>query len=111
MSAGSIAGTIPAAFVLRRFGVRTTIVGAFLSIACISLIRATVFHPIVLIASAFAGGFCFASYAVTIAPAVAQWTTERARPLGFSLVFSLGIGIGILGNFAGGRLPGLFARS
>ncbi|HXJ39145.1 MAG TPA: MFS transporter [Bryobacteraceae bacterium] len=111
MSAGSIAGTIPAAFVLRRFGIRTTIAGAFVSIAFISLIRATVFHPALLVASAFAGGFCFASYAVTIAPAVAQWTTERARPLGFSLVFSLGIGIGVLGNVVGGRLPGLFERS
>jgi MFS family permease len=105
MSAGSIAGTIPAAYILRRLGIRTAIAMTFAGVAAICVIRAAILTPAALMGSAFAGGFLFACYAVTIAPAVAQWTTERARPRGFSLVFSLGIGIGILANLAGGHLP------
>jgi predicted MFS family arabinose efflux permease len=46
-----------------------------------------------------------------MAPVIAQLTTERNRPLGFSLFFVLGIGLGILGGLVGGRLPGLVQHS
>ena len=68
-------------------------------------VRALAGIPSLLIASAFVGGFLFSFYAVSIAPTVAQLTTDRARPFGFSLFFSLGIGIGVLAGLAGGRLP------
>jgi predicted MFS family arabinose efflux permease len=41
-----------------------------------------------------------------IAPIVTGLSTERRRPLGFSLFFSAGIATGILGGFLGGHLPG-----
>ena len=41
---------------------------------------------------------------------MAQLTTPKNRPLGFSLVFSSGIGIGVFGGVIGGRLPVWFAR-
>jgi predicted MFS family arabinose efflux permease len=59
---------------------------------------------------AFVSGLTLSIWAVCISPAVAQMTTERQRPFAFSLVFSLGIGVGALGGLVGGRLPGWFAK-
>jgi MFS family permease len=109
MSIGSLTGTVPAAFVLHRFGLRNSLVGAFSGLGVVCVIRAIAAAPFVLIASAFLGGFVFSLYAVSIAPTVAELTTRRARPFGFSLVFSLGIAIGVLAGVAGGRLPALLA--
>ncbi len=109
-SIGSLTGTVPAAFVLHRFGLRNTLVGTFSGFALVCVIRAIAAVPFVLIASAFVGGFVFSFYAVSIAPTVAELTTQRARPFGFSLVFSLGIAIAVFAGVAGGRLPALLAR-
>ena len=107
MSIGSIAGTLPAAFVLHKLGIRTTLVATLSAIAAVCAVRTLAVTPSLLIASAFAGGFLFSFYAVSIAPTVAQLTTERSRPFAFSLFFSLGIGIGVLAGLAGGQLPAL----
>jgi len=109
MGLGSIAGTIPAAFVLRRFGLRGTLIVTFLGVATVCAVRTLAVSPASLIGSAPASGFLLSFYAVSLAPAVAQMTTERSRPLGFSLVFSLGIGIGVCAGVVGGRLPGLLS--
>ena len=58
-------------------------------------------------ATAFLGGIAMSLWAVSIPPAVAQLTTERARPFGFSVVFATGIGMGVVGGLLGGRLPAL----
>ena len=107
MSIGSIAGTLPAAFVLNRLGVRTTLVLTLSTFSAVCAVRTIATAPLLLIGSAVAGGFLFSFYAVSIAPTIAQFTTERSRPFGFSLFFSVGIGIGFLAGFAGGRLPAL----
>jgi predicted MFS family arabinose efflux permease len=107
MSAGSIAGTIPAGLVARRFGLRTTLLGAFLLGPAIGVIRATAATPAVLTGSAFAWGFVFAAYAVCLAPVVTAMTSERSRPFAFSLIFSCGIGAAALGGIVGGHLPSL----
>ncbi len=109
MTTGSLAGCIPAAAAIRRFGVRSTLLAAFLLIACLSALRATVPFAPILVALAFVAGFIACTWGVAISPLVAQLTTERNRSLGFSLVFSSGVGIGVLGGFVGGRLPGKFA--
>jgi predicted MFS family arabinose efflux permease len=111
MSVGSIAGTLPAAYVLHNFGIRTTLVVTLFSLAVVSAFRALAEVPSLLIVSAFAGGFLFSFYAVSIAPTVAQLTTDRARPFGFSLFFSLGIAIGVLAGLIGGRLPTWMAEA
>jgi predicted MFS family arabinose efflux permease len=110
MTAGSLAGCIPAAAAIRRFGMRSTLLGAFVAIACISAIRATVTPAPLLVALAFLAGFVGSTWGVAISPTVAGLTTERNRALGFSLIFSSGVGIGVLGGFAGGLLPGRFAH-
>jgi len=63
-----------------------------------------------MVAAAFVGGLIFSSYAISIPPAVAAFTTERSRRAGFSLVFASGIGIGVLAGLVGGRMPALLER-
>jgi MFS family permease len=110
MTAGSVAGCIPAAAAIRRFGMRSTLFAAFIAIACIAALRAVVPFAPMLAALAFIAGFAGSTWGVAISPVVAQLTTERNRSLGFSLVLSTGVGIGVLGGFAGGHLPGIFSH-
>jgi predicted MFS family arabinose efflux permease len=110
MTAGSVAGCIPAAAAVRRFGLRPTLFAAFLMIACISVLRAIVPSAPVLVALAFIGGLVQSTWGVAISPAVARLTTERNRSLGFSLIMSSGVGIGVLAGFIGGRMPGKFSQ-
>jgi predicted MFS family arabinose efflux permease len=58
-----------------------------------------------LAALAFVGGVAAAFRTVSIAPAVAQLSTEKNRARAFSLFFALAIGMGIAGGLLGGRLP------
>lgn len=110
MTAGSFAGCIPAAAALRRFGARSTLLAAFLAIAVIASLRSVVAWPPLLVALAFLAGFLGSTWGVAISPAVAQLTTERNRSLGFSLILSSGVAIGVLGGLAGGHLPATFSR-
>jgi MFS family permease len=110
MSLGSIAGTLPASFVLARLGLRRTLIATFLGISLTCAVRSLVVAGPLLVGSAFIGGLLFSFYAVALAPTVAQLTTEQSRPFGFSLVFSVGIGIAMLAGLVGGRLPALLAH-
>jgi predicted MFS family arabinose efflux permease len=110
MTAGSVAGCIPAAAIIRRFGVRSTLLVAFFAIACIAALRAIVTVPPLLVALAFIAGLAGSTWGVAISPAIAQLTTERSRSLGFSLILSTGVAIGIIGGFAGGHLPAAFSH-
>jgi MFS family permease len=107
MTGGSIAGSLLTAVAIRRFGLRNTLAGCFVSVACISALRASVTPAAALIGLAFASGLVTAAWAVSLSPAVAQLTNEKDRPIAFSFIFSTGIFIGVLGGLAGGRLPGL----
>jgi len=105
MSVGSIAGALPAPFILQRFGLHRTLVATFLLLPLVCVARVLVATRALLAASAFAGGFLFSMYAVMLPVAVAQLTAERARRLAFSMVFAAGIGVGVLANLIGGQLP------
>ncbi len=109
MTAGSLVGCLPAAAAIRRFGAKPTLFAAFIAVACISALRATVPMAPMLVALAFAAGFAMSTWGVAVSPAIAQLTTERNRSLGFSLIFSSGVGIGVLGGIVGGHLPGKFS--
>jgi len=110
MTAGGVVGSIPAAIAIGRYGIRNTLLAGFSLIFCLSALRAYVTLAPALLAFAFAAGMVAAVWAVAISPAVAQLTDVKNRPLGFSLVFSSGIAIGVLGGLAGGRLPGWLSR-
>lgn len=111
MSIGSIACTIPAGILIERFGLRKSLLLCFVFVPAVSAARAVFAPQWVLLASAFLGGFVTTIWAVAISPAITRLTTEKSRPLGFSIVFSSGIGIGILANLVASRMPGWFAHS
>jgi hypothetical protein len=103
---GGIAGTIPAGLLARRFGLRKTLVGCVALVAIVSALRALVVSEAPLLGLGFLAGAATSIWAVSLPPAIAQLTSEKSRPLGFSLVFSSGIAMGILGGLLGGQLPG-----
>ena len=74
-----------------------------------SAVRALVTAEPALLGLAFLCGCATATWAVALSPTVAHLTTERSRPLGFSLVFASGISLGVAGGVLGGRLPGWLA--
>jgi predicted MFS family arabinose efflux permease len=110
MAAGGFTGALPAGRLARRFGLRTALLTAFLLAIAIFATRALLLALPAQLVLAFLAGITLSIWAVCISPAVAQMTTERQRPFAFSLVFSLGIGVGALGGLFGGRLPGWLAH-
>jgi predicted MFS family arabinose efflux permease len=106
---GSIAGTLPAGWIAHRYGLRASLLLTISLVAAVSAVRAVVFHPAALLASAFAGGAALSGWAVQFMPAVAQLTTPQGRARGFSLFAAIGIGTGAVAGLLGGRLPGWIA--
>ena len=103
---GTVAGTIPAAFVVRRFGLRATVIGSIAVFALLIPLRTLVDARAPLIALACLWGLAFGAWAVAFAPAVAACVGEKRRATAFSVFFSAMFAIGIAGNWVGGRLPG-----
>src|SRR4029077_2402245 len=103
---GSIIGTIPAGMLAQRFGLRKTLILTFAILSVVSALRSLPLAEPSLLALAFIAGAVSTIWAVSILPAIAQLTNEKNRPIGFSISFSSGIGVGILGGLAGSRLPG-----
>ena len=102
---GSVLGTIPAAFLARRFGLRNSLLSCFALSACLTALRAVVVGRGPLIVLAFLFGLVFAVWAVLLAPMIAQSVPEKRRPSAFSIFFATMIGTGIAGGSIGGRLP------
>jgi predicted MFS family arabinose efflux permease len=107
LTAGTFAGTIPAAAISNRLGLRNTLFIALIGTAIATTFRALAVWPFALLASSFLNGFFFSFWVVSLLPAVAALTNSRNRTLGFSLITSIGIGIGAIAGLVGGRLPGL----
>lgn len=105
VTAGTFLAVLPAAAIARRIGLRNTVVIAILGTATATTLRAVVHWEPGLLCSAFLNGLFMSFWAVSLPPAVAGLTSDRNRTLGFSLITSIGIGIGALAGFIGGRLP------
>jgi MFS family permease len=103
---GSLAGTIPAAWIAHRMGLRRALIGAIGATAALTLARAYVIAATPVIALAFVASMVFSVWAVVMAPSIAAAVEERRRTAAFSLFFSLMFATGIVGNWAGGQLPG-----
>jgi predicted MFS family arabinose efflux permease len=111
MTAGTLLGVAPAAYLSRKHGVGRTLTIALVGGALAMLLRATVSGPVGLLTGATLNGLFFSGWAVCLSPAVAEMTTEKNRAVAFSLVSAAGVGTGILGGYVGGYLPGLLSRS
>jgi len=104
---GTMAGTLPAAWVMRRYGLRRSFIGLVAASALVVSMRALVRPPPALIGLAFVWGLIFALWAVLIAPLVSALVPASRRASAFSTFFACMIGVGVAGNWMGGRLPGL----
>jgi MFS family permease len=110
-AAGSIAGTLPAALLIRRWGLRQALLLCFSAAAPVAACRVLLHGPAALVGSAFLSGAALSLFAVSLAPVMAELTTEARRPLGFSLFFGWSITLGIIAGLAGGSLPGWLAHA
>jgi len=102
---GTMAGTLPAAWLVRRRGLRGTLLGAIAAAAVVVGLRAVVRAPAALIGFAFVWGLIFSVWAVIIAPVIAGAVPEDRRPAAFSTFFAAMFTVGIAGDWIGGRLP------
>ena len=107
---GGMVGTIPAGMLAQRFGLRKAILVCLTALPLVFSLRSILGQEAALVALAFLGGATVSIWAVCISPAIAQLTDEHSRPFGFSVIFSAGIGIGILGGQIAGRLPGWLSQ-
>ena len=107
---GSLVCTIPAAILVHRLGLRKTMLFCLLLSPIIYAMRVMFVPRLALLWLSFLGGLAVTIWAVAISPAIARLTDERNRPYGFSLVFSTGIGMGVVANLAASRMPGWFMR-
>jgi predicted MFS family arabinose efflux permease len=105
MTAGALAGSLPAGALIGRFGVKRSLITCAFAVPAICALRAVVDNSTLLLVTAFAGGFVSSIWAVIQTPAIAQLTRPDSRTMGFSLIFSSGISLGLLGGLVGGRLP------
>jgi MFS family permease len=110
MSAGTVAGVLPAAAITRRFGLRNTLLLAILGSAAAAFLRAFDAHRDWLFATALLHGAFLSLWAVSYSPAIAGLSGSRNSERAFSLAGAAGMSIGIFGGLLGGQLPGLMAR-
>jgi predicted MFS family arabinose efflux permease len=106
---GGMAGTIPAAFIAGRYGLRKTLIGTLVAAAVSEVLRAAIGARLPLAALAFGSGAVFAVWAVLMAPLVAGAVDEKRRSTAFSIFFAVLIGSGVVANAVGGALPAVFA--
>jgi MFS family permease len=102
---GSVVGTLPAAWVAHRFGLRKSLLLAFVGVSLSEVLRAVVVARLPLAALGFGNGCIFSLWAVIMAPCIAATTHEKRRPVAFSVFFAAMFTTGIAGNWIGGRLP------
>jgi MFS family permease len=110
MAAGNLAGALPAGRFIQKAGLRTAVITCMIATPAMACARSLSPLFSFQLGLAFAGGFALSLWSVCISPIIAATTTEKDRPLGFSLFFSLGIGVGVLGGLAGSRMPDWFSH-
>jgi len=111
MTLGTLLGTLPAAALVRRAGLKATIVVSVAGLAASLIVRVLVAGPALSAASLVAGLF-LAGWFVTNFPAIAGLTAhssqadEQRKARAFSLNTALAIGVGAAGGMLAGHLPG-----
>jgi MFS family permease len=110
LAAGGLAGAVPAGFMARRIGLRNSLLVCFSMAALFSAARSVVSSPAALIGLSFFAGAATTIWAVVISPAIAQLTSEKNRSLGFSVIFSSAVALGILNGLFCGHLPSWLAH-
>ena len=110
MNLGTLCGALPAALLVRRFGLRGALRIAILGGAASACLRVLAAGEPWLLASAFLNGAFLSLWAVSYSPAVAASTDDRNRRLAFSLAGGIGMAECIVAGMVGGWLPGMLGR-
>jgi MFS family permease len=105
MTLGSVAGTLPAGALARRFGLRPLLVAAFTAAPALGALRAVWIWEPAQIALAFLAGVAMCGWTVSYLPTIAGLTTIENRPSAFSLVYAASIACSCLGAVVCGDLP------
>lgn len=105
MTLGSVAGTLPAGALARRFGLRPLLATAFVAAPALCALRAVWIWEPAQLALAFVTGVAMCGWSVSYLPTIAGLTTVENRPSAFSLVYAASIGCGVLGAVVCGGLP------
>lgn len=105
-TAGNILGTFAAVMLNRRVGLKVSVTGFFACIPFVLALRALVTGQIALLGFAFLAGLLFSIWAISFAVVIAQLTTDEQRPVAFSVYLATVIGVGVVADPVGGRLPG-----
>ena len=105
MTLGSVAGTLPAGAVARRFGLRPLLVVAFIAAPALGVLRTLCVGEPAQIALAFLAGVAMCGWTVSYLPAIADLTTVENRPSAFNLVYAASIACSCLGAVVCGDLP------
>ena len=108
LALGNLAGAFPASKLIQRVGLRTALLICLSCTPVIFCARALLLAYAPQIAISVISGVALSLWAVCVSPAVAATTDEQERPLAFSILFSIGIGVAALGAFAASRLPSYF---
>jgi MFS family permease len=108
---GTVVGTLPAGILTRRFGLRPMLVFCLIAAPSLCALRALATGEPAQIGLGFVAGLALSSWGVCFLPAVARVTTAENRTSGFSLIFSAGVGTGILGGVVCGYLPQWLSRA
>jgi fucose permease len=104
---GNVAGTLPATFLARRYGLRPLLLFSFLCAPLLCALRVLIVWEPAQLALAFATGMAMCCWPICFSPAVASLCTERNRTSGFSIMFATGIGMGTFAGVLGGYVPEL----
>lgn len=105
-TAGNMVGTFTTVLLNRRIGLRRSVMLCFAATAIIAALRALLVGQVALLLLAFCAGAIFALWGISIIVMLAQVTTPQQRPFAFSLYLATVIGVGIVADPIGGRLPG-----
>lgn len=105
-SVGSVVICIPGGILAQRAGLQKTLLICLMSTALLAGALAFVTSKQAILVLSFLLGAASTIWAVTIAPATARLTNDKNRDVGFSLIFSSGIAVGLLGSVTASRLPG-----
>lgn len=110
LTIGTIAGTLPASLLSRRFGLRAMMLAyTFAAPVCLAA-RVLFLGMQAQIGFAFLAGAAMSVWSVCFSPTLAKLTTRENRASGFSLFVATGIASGALAGLIGGYLPGLIER-
>jgi MFS family permease len=102
---GSMAGTIPAGILARRFGLKRVLLASLILSAGSFAARACFLSYSIQVTLSFLSGVALCGWAVCLFPAVANVVQEVRRPFAFSILFASAIASCSLGGLAGAVIP------